>query len=51
MAKVEVRTGLVRMPILRNEAYRSSVWIPTTVMLQICAATNPGNIPFPFSPD
>lgn len=44
-AKVEVMTGLVKMPILRNEAYSSSVWIHTTaVMSQICASTNPGNI-------
>lgn len=52
MAKVEVRAGLVTTPILRNEAYSSSAWIhATAVIIQICAATNLGNMQFPLSPD
>lgn len=52
MANVDVRAGFVRTPILRHEAYSSSVWIhATAVIIQICAATNPGNMLFPLSPD
>lgn len=44
MAKVEVSAGLVRTPILRKEAYSSSVWMhATALVIQICAATNPEN--------